>query len=213
MKTRFPLLIASLFSLGACGADEMALPEPPPPPQTPSLAAPGAPETPASQNDAGTPQNDAAADASDDAAADDAGDAGDAGPPLPALMDDPPSEEKTKAPTKAEWKSAPEYRLYKNDYNDQCKVQKLREWLRITCQGWGYAGISLVSGSRDGLDVAIQSSDSGPEGAYLVLPMRRGDRRLILFMTQSKWSKHPDFLVSEQWLSGDKGPIVSMIDM
>lgn len=207
MKTRLLPLIASLISLGACSADEMALPEPPPPPEKP---APGAPETPATQSDAGTPQNDAAADASDDA---DTADAGDAGPPLPALMDDPPSEEKTKAPTKAEWKSAPDYRLYKNENKSECKAQKLREWLRITCQGWGYAGISVVSGSRDGLDLAIQSSDSGSEGAYLVLPLRRGDRRLILFMTQSKWSKHPDFFVSEQWLSGDKGPIVSIIDM
>lgn len=211
MKTKITLLtIASLLSLGACSADEMPLPEPEARSESPQPTSIGAPETPAPAGDAGLEQPDAA---DMDAAANTDADAGDAGPPLPTIIDDPPNEEKTKAPTKAEWKTAPYYQLYRNEADNECKAQKLREWLRIRCEGWGYAGISVVSGSRDGLDVAVQISDTGSDGAHLILPMRKGDRRLVLFMTQSKWSKVPTFVVSEQWLPSDKGPIVSILDI
>lgn len=197
MNTKVFVFAIAAAGLCACAPEENILPEPP--------ILPGSPETPAA-TDAGSDDS--------DAAATDAGDAGDAGPVLPALIDDPPSDEKTKAPTKAEWKTAPQYRVHRNDHDRDCKIQKQSEWLRISCESWGIAGISVVSGSRDGLDVGLTfDGDGSSTGGHVTLPIRRGDRRLILFMIRTKWSMAPGFVVSEQWLTGDKGPLVSILDV
>lgn len=147
---------------------------------------------------------------SDAGAPPDASPAADAAPPRPpALADDPPSDEKTKAPTKAEWSSAPEVRLARTT-DKRCSAKRIREWVRVWCEGW-YTSLSLVSGTRDGLEMAVRESE--PSGLFVIFPARKGDRRLILVQRQAKWSAVPEALISEQWLETDKGPIVTVVGM
>lgn len=128
-------------------------------------------------------------------------------PPPPSLFDDPPSAEKSKAPAKKEWASAPAVRLARVT-DSSCSAKRIREWVRVWCSGY-YHSISMVSGTREGVDMGVlQESDSA---AYVIFPVRKGDRRLIMYQRMTKWSGVPDLLISEQWLETDKGPMVSVL--
>jgi hypothetical protein len=129
--------------------------------------------------------------------------------PLPKLADDPPAEDKTPRPSAAEWKRAPEVALARNTHPN-CTARRLREWLRIACtnEGWGYHSVSLVAGTRGELDMGVR--ENGPEGAFVVLPLRRGNRRLIQFASRNKWGWDVSDVISEQWLDGDPAPLVTL---
>jgi hypothetical protein len=43
-----------------------------------------------------------------------------------------------------------------------------------------------------------------------VFPVRRWDVRVIELTRWVKWGVEADVLVSEQWLSGDKGPLITV---
>lgn len=122
---------------------------------------------------------------------------------LPDLTQPPPPEARSPAPAKDEWASAPvapEVRVT----DPGCKVQRIREWYRFECNA-AYA--SLVSGSRE--EVAFGPGRES-YAAWIVLPARRGDARVLLFSTTSKWSIVPDAIVSEQWLEGDPAPLITV---
>lgn len=128
-------------------------------------------------------------------------------PPPPAIFDDPPSAEKSKAPTKKEWASAPDVRLARVT-DSSCSAKRIREWVRVWCSGY-YHSISVVSGTREGLDMGVLTeSDSA---GYVIFPVRRGDSRLMMYQRMTKWSGVPDLLISEQWLEKDKGPLISIL--
>jgi hypothetical protein len=146
----------------------------------------------------------------DASAAEPADAAADAAPPLPSLADDPPSDEKTKPPEKAEWKSAQSIRIDRSTDN-RCSAKRIREWIRIWCEDWGFHSMSLVSGTREGLSMGRVEADQA--ALYVVFPARRGDRRLILVQRMTKWSASPDVLLSEQWLETDKAPIISVLGL
>lgn len=132
-------------------------------------------------------------------------------PPLPALADDPPSEEKSKAPTRAEWTGATELRAARST-ESRCAVRRLREWVRIQCTSVGGNGFSVVSGDRAGIEYG-RIGEEGFDGSWLVFPLRRNDRRMIQLHGWTKWGWTPDLLISEQWLAGDKGPIVTIVNI
>lgn len=120
-----------------------------------------------------------------------------------AARAEPSPEARSPAPAREEWASAPaapEVRVT----DPGCKVRRIREWYRFECSA-AYA--SLVSGSRE--EVSFGHGRESYE-SWIVLPARRGDARVLLFSTQSKWSIVPDTIVSEQWLEGDPAPLVTV---
>jgi hypothetical protein len=153
------------------------------------------------------------ADAGDASAAADA----DAGPPLRNIERDPPVAEHTKAPTEAEWKLAPNVEIARSVTG--CSARLLREWLRIDCKEM-FKGIALLSGSPEGVDLGPVADPMEANGAdlsaWVVLPLRRGDRRLIEFIAYRPQTKFCDsattVIVSEQWLPTDPGPLVTASD-
>jgi hypothetical protein len=176
-----------------------------PPPRSFPAASASASAPTALAADAG-PALDASANGPVDALSDAATDAA---PPLPSFADDPPSDEKTKPPEKAEWKTAQSIRVDRST-ESSCTAKRIREWVRIWCGGW-YHSMSLVSGTREG--ISMGGTEIEPSGMYVVFPARRGDRRLILVQSRSKWSAVPAVLLSEQWLETDKAPIISVLEL
>jgi hypothetical protein len=80
----------------------------------------------------------------------------------------------------------------------------------VWCDSY-YHSISVVSGTREGLDMGVLTeSDSA---GYVIFPVRKGDKRLIMFQRMTKWSGSPDLLISEQWLENDKGPLISVLSI
>lgn len=122
---------------------------------------------------------------------------------LPDLTQPPPPEARSPAPARDEWASAPlapEVRVT----DPGCKAKRIREWYRLECDA-AYA--SLVSGSREEVTFGPGRESYA---AWIVLPARRGDARVLLFSTTSKWSIVPDAIVSEQWLEGDPAPLITV---
>ncbi len=90
-----------------------------------------------------------------------------------------------------------------------CSAKRVREWVRVACDRYE-SNVVLLAGTRDGVDFSMAHDKDGNAGGigWVTFPVRRGDRRAILFNRFSKWGFQPDALVSEQWLEGDPGPIV-----
>ena len=129
-------------------------------------------------------------------------------PPLVAIADDPPSEERTPRPTAQEWKDADEVALARADPG--CKALRVHEWLRIACRPWGsLAAIDLLAGPSEG--VAFDARERGEQA--VIFPVRRGDRRVLQIVhvaSSSRYSVDYDtaFAISEDWLADAKGPTV-----
>jgi hypothetical protein len=115
----------------------------------------------------------------------------------------PPTDAKSKAPTKAEWASARDAAGARIT-DPKCRVQRVREWYRVGCDD-GY--VSFLGGSRDGVDVGARED---PYGAWFIFPARVGDVRAAEFLYRSKWSLAGDVIVSEQWLPGDPAPLITV---
>jgi hypothetical protein len=129
-------------------------------------------------------------------------------PPLAALADDPPTDERSPRPTAEEWKHADEVALSRE--HALCKARRVREWLRIACKPWGsLAAIDLLAGPSEG--VAFDARESGEQA--VIFPVRRGDRRVLQIVhvaSSSRYSVDYDtaFAISEDWLADAKGPTV-----
>ncbi len=80
-------------------------------------------------------------------------------PPLRAIGDDPPSDERTPRPTPEEWKAADEVALARA--HQSCTARRVREWLRIGCE---------VLSSLAAMDSARRAARGG---------VVRGARRLV----------------------------------
>src|SRR5262249_16930882 len=91
----------------------------------------------------------------------------------------------------------------------RCSVKRLREWVRVFCASFQFQGFSMLGGRREGVSVQIREEDPNA-GLSLVFPVRRGDTRAIELTRWAKWGIEADVLVSEQWLEGDKGPLLTV---
>jgi hypothetical protein len=132
----------------------------------------------------------------------------------------PPGAEVSKAPTAEEWKTASRVKLARNA--PACSVYLVREWLKIHCSGFPGAGVSLLAGSRDGVQVWVDpSGGEGPDSmtkprdAEIILPLRRGDGRLFQIAQFGEGYDGPigwnnAFSVSECWIEGEAAPIVTV---
>ncbi|APR80209.1 Hypothetical protein A7982_05556 [Minicystis rosea] len=177
--------------------------------------------------DAGEEPSDAGA---TDADAIDGGDAGpidagvvvDAGPPLPSFADEPFPEKATSFPKAEEWEEAKAVTvdrvhppsLFVTHANERvgCRAQRVREWVRIQCQAMT-GGAVLLGGNRDGLSIRFDKVHGGTE---VIVPVRRGDRRVIemfgsetlSFKAFSSERAKFGFVISEQWPAGDERPTI-----
>ena len=132
----------------------------------------------------------------------------------------PPSAEVSKAPTAEEWKTASRAKLARSVA--ACNAYRVREWLKIHCSGFPGAGVSLLAGSRDGVQVWVDpSGGDGPEAmtkprdAEIILPVRRGDGRLFQIAQFGEGYDGPigwnnAYSVSEYWVDGEPAPIVTI---
>jgi hypothetical protein len=132
----------------------------------------------------------------------------------------PPGAEISKAPKAEEWKTAPRVKLARSVA--ACNAYRVREWLKIHCSGFPGAGVSLLAGSRDGVQVWVDpSGGEGPEAmtkprdAEIILPLRRGDGRLFQIAQFGEGYDGPSgwnnaYAVSEYWIEGEAAPIVTV---
>lgn len=113
-------------------------------------------------------------------------------------------------PTKEEWASAkiaPEARVTQPG----CDVKRVREWYRIACTSASWMG--MISGTREGVSFGCtkkRRDDSNCDVVSVEFPARRGDRRAFEMLYWSKWGPAPDGIVTEQFLEGDLGPMITV---
>jgi len=137
----------------------------------------------------------------------------------PSLDADPPGAEVTPVPKPDEWKAAPVVRLARDV--DACRAYRVREWLKIHCAGFPAAGASLLAGTRTGVGLWVDPPRDPADGmktlssAEVIFPVRRGDGRLFQLGQFGEGYDGPiawnlAFTISEQWIEGDRAPIVSV---
>ena len=135
-----------------------------------------------------------------------------------AFAEDPPAPEATPAPKPDEWKDAPLVHL---DHDvDACKAYRVREWVKIHCSAMPFAGASLLAGTRAGVAIWIDPPKDDDtmktlRGAEVIFPVRRGDGRLFQIGQFGEGYDGPvawnaAITLSEQWVEGERAPIVSL---
>lgn len=99
-----------------------------------------------------------------------------------------------------------------------CRVEQLREWLRVRCEGMRVSGITQLGGAP-GARYAIEPAgdDRIPGGGEIVVPVRRGDRRVFLLWTfdegyDGPLTVVPGVVMQEYWLAGAAAPVVVLTD-
>jgi hypothetical protein len=140
-------------------------------------------------------------------------------PEPPSLAADPPGTEASPAPKPDEWKSAPSIKL---DHDvETCKAFRVREWVKIHCTDFPAAAVSLLAGTRTGVEMWVdQPKDpkepmKTPRSAQAIFPVRRGDGRIIQIGQFGEGYDGPiawnlAFTISEQWIEGEKAPIITV---
>jgi hypothetical protein len=127
--------------------------------------------------------------------------------PVPEVAVPAAPPERTKKPSSAAWKTAPEVPLARSIH--ECKAQQIAEWMRIRCD-IEVSSASLLAG--EARDVAFSPLDKNAAFS-VVLAVRPGDRRVIQlnhFFSFSRWgaSEAGAAEISEMWLPGAAAPVV-----
>jgi len=172
----------------------------------------------ASASDAGVAADDAATATQDAGAAEDGGEAA-----APPRWDEAAfSDEVTPRPKPEDWGKAPVVSLGPSTSAlraAQCKARRLREWLRIRCEGRSVGVVRMLGGRRDGMETRLGSSssefDDFPQSVELVLALRRGDLRVLEVLEialgyKGSSSIEPWFVFSEHWPAEDDAPSISL---
>lgn len=146
---------------------------------------------------------------------------------LPSYRAEPFSEDRSAEPRAREWASAPRvavdragdglFAATSGPSTSRCEARRVREWMRIRCE-LSTGAIALLGGDREGLAMRLDPTPKEewttfPEGAAIVFPVRRGDRREIewlgvAFGYKGMNSLEPSFVLSEQWAPGDERPMI-----
>ncbi|WP_437680734.1 hypothetical protein [Sorangium sp. So ce131] len=139
-----------------------------------------------------------------------------------ALEAAPPAAERTARPSAAEWADAEPVLLARSTTPAACKARRRREWLRLDCAAPALAVVKTLGSSAGGEPVRVDAPRGGdtdggfPGGVSLVFPVRRGDRRVIEILSAEVGYRGasglvPSVVISEQWIDGDPGPLVSAL--
>lgn len=220
---------ASLFAFflaeGRAPAD-LAPPWPPPPPAPSARAA----ARPASAAPVATPVVSASAAPSVAGSAATSASAAPAGAPVSSaavaasgksFQEEPPLPEKNPMPSTEAWREALPIALDRGVA--ACRAYRVREWLKIHCDGFPAAGVSLLAGDPEGVLTWVDPVTEGtsqeamkkPRGAEVIFPVRRGDGRVVQFAQFGEGYDGPlgwnvGFTVSEQWLPEEPAPVITV---
>lgn len=120
--------------------------------------------------------------------------------------------EKSKPPRPNEWPAAGVKLTRRGPAAASCRAHMVREWLRVRCEGQIFA-ISLIAGPPEGVAFWLGGTAEEPRGEILT-PVRRGDRRVFQVWGPGKdaagmFVPRPMLVVQEQWVEGQKDPIVT----
>ena len=122
-----------------------------------------------------------------------------------------PPAEPSSPPTKDEWKAtspAADARVTE----PSCLVKRIREWVRVECTS--VTAIERVSGPYNEVSFGCFRTnpvdDFACDQAWVVFPLRLGERRVFESFRPTRWSSAADSLISGQFLEGDKTPLVSV---
>ena len=132
---------------------------------------------------------------------------------LPRFDAAPFAEERTPAPTGAEWKPIDPVALTASS-QPGCNADRLREWVRIRCSHLPTSVLAQLGGSREGVSLFIDPPGSWvPPGGEVMFPVRRGDRRVFEWSTfgdsyEGVGAPEVAFRISESWAPGDAAPTI-----
>lgn len=119
--------------------------------------------------------------------------------------------EKSGSPKVAEWVSAARVRPTRRAASASCRMDLVREWLRVKCAGEAFA-ISMLGGDVDGIAYWI---DPKTKEGEVLLPLRRGGRHAFQFWKAGKdragaFVPEPTVVVQQYWLEGAASPVVTL---
>ncbi|MDI1451382.1 hypothetical protein [Polyangium sp. 6x1] len=130
-----------------------------------------------------------------------------------ALDVNPPSAEKTKAPTFEEWSKAPKVRLSRTGpAAAPCTAYRVREWLKVRCLGTKPHAMVVLGG--DAAEVSFWIDRDERQGGEVQFPMRRGDRRVVQIWAggvdaAGVFKPKPSLVIQEHWLEDRAAPTVT----
>jgi hypothetical protein len=138
-----------------------------------------------------------------------------------SFQEEPPGAEKSAAPSVEAWREAPLVALDRGVA--ACRAYRVREWLKIHCDSFPAAGVSLLAGDPEGVLTWVDPVTEGtsqeamkkPRGAQVIFPVRRGDGRVVQIAQFGEGYDGPlgwnaGFTVSEQWLPEEPSPLITV---
>ncbi|WP_437993533.1 hypothetical protein [Sorangium sp. So ce145] len=147
--------------------------------------------------------------------------AGAEAPQRRALEATPPPPERTARPAAAEWDAAEQVSLARVARGGACKARRQREWLRIDCSVPSVVAVRSLGAGAGGESVSVGEHRADEDGSFpssvsVIFPVRIGDRRVIEILSIEEGYRFQtglstSVMISEQWLEGDAGPLVSAL--
>jgi hypothetical protein len=145
----------------------------------------------------------------------------DAGPPPPRFDAEPVPTERSKAPTRDEWRAATPVSISRN--LTPCRAYRVREWMKINCNHFPTPGMAQLAGPRDGVQLvtpAIKGQDyaiaTEARPSEIVFPMRQGTGHVFQIFTYEYIPTAGTYtgdilkvLVMDQWIAG-QAPLVTI---
>ncbi|WP_437768553.1 hypothetical protein WMF27_12990 [Sorangium sp. So ce281] len=138
-----------------------------------------------------------------------------------ALEATPPPPERTARPAAAEWDAAGQVSLARVARGGACKACRQREWLRIDCSVPSVVAVRSLGAGAGGESVSVGQHRADEDGPFpssvsVIFPVRIGDRRVIEILSIEEGYRFQtglstSVMISEQWLEGDAGPLVSVL--
>ena len=132
-----------------------------------------------------------------------------------------PPPERTARPAAAEWEAAEQVSLARAARGGACKARRQREWLRIDCSVPSVVVVRSLGAGAGGESVSVGEHKNDEDGTFpssvsVIFPVRLGDRRVIEILSFEEGYRFraglsTSFVISEQWLEGDAGPLVSVL--
>ncbi len=125
-------------------------------------------------------------------------------------------DQKSAAPSSAEWRTAPSVAPTRQwgRLAQSCTVKRVREWAHVRCADLVVSAMTQVGGSNTGLSFHLDSAlDNGvPKSGVALFPLRKGDRRALLFWTlgpgyDGPLTVVPGVMVQAEW-TGDEAVLV-----
>ncbi|WP_437871707.1 hypothetical protein [Sorangium sp. So ce363] len=133
----------------------------------------------------------------------------------------PPPPERTARPAAAEWDAAEQVTLARVARGGACKARRQREWLRIDCSVPSVVAVRSLGAGAGGESVSVGEHKADEDGPFpssvsVIFPVRIGDRRVIEIVSIEEGYRFQtglstSVMISEQWLEGDAGPLVSAL--